>query len=146
MSLTPNPTSAPTGANTTAPQPGPIALACPSCRSSDDLHAVEVVEVLVEARFFLADAEPRSGESSQLLADTQHRQSDGAIVCRNCDQVDLRYGDPVPAITLTDPNNHDQAPSPAQSPVKESGYGDLNSRVRPGTPSNNAKSGHGKSS
>lgn len=51
--------------------------------------------------------------------------------------------DALPAITLTDPNNLDQAPSPAQSPTKESDFGDLNARVRPGTPSNNAKSGHG---
>ncbi|KAK4505176.1 hypothetical protein PRZ48_003139 [Zasmidium cellare] len=52
--------------------------------------------------------------------------------------------DALPAITLTDPNNLDQAPSPAQSPTKESNYGDLNARVRPGTPSGNAKSGHGR--
>lgn len=52
--------------------------------------------------------------------------------------------DALPAITLTDPNNHDKLPSPAQSPTKDSAYGDLNARVRPGTPSGNAKSGHGK--
>lgn len=54
----------------------------------------------------------------------------------------------VPAITLTDPNNHDQAPSPARSPEKSNiNYGALGSKVvepaRPGTPNNNSKNGHG---
>ncbi|KAF2159428.1 hypothetical protein M409DRAFT_70997 [Zasmidium cellare ATCC 36951] len=56
----------------------------------------------------------------------------------------MAAADALPAITLTDPNNLDQAPSPAQSPTKESNYGDLNAWVRPGTPSSNAKSGHGR--
>lgn len=38
-----------------------------------------------------------------MLPDTQHWQPGGAIVCRNCDQVDLRYGDLIPAILLTHP-------------------------------------------
>lgn len=101
MSHTPNTA---TITSTFDPTPtGPIQLACPSCGSPDHLHAVELVEVLVEARFVLGRAEPETGESSQLLADTQHwHPRTGAIVCRNCDQVDLRYGDLIPVITLTD--------------------------------------------
>lgn len=49
----------------------------------------------------------------------------------------------IPNITLTDPQNHDAAPSPAQSPVKSSDSwhsGDLDSRVsgRPVTPGSSA--------
>ena len=80
-----------------------IPLACPHCRSTEHLRTVEVVEVLTEARFSLGTSEPDYSGHSQLLPDTQHWQPDGAIVCRNCDQVDLRYGDLIPTILLTHP-------------------------------------------
>ncbi len=78
-----------------------IQLACPYCRSTEHLRTVDVVEVLAEARFFLGASEPDYSGESQLLPDTQHWQPGGAIVCRNCDLVDLRYDDLVPAISLT---------------------------------------------
>lgn len=88
---------------TTADAAG-IRLAYPHCRSTEHLRAVELVEVLTEARFSLGTSEPDyGGGESQLLPDTQHWQPGGAIVCRNCDQVDLRYGDLIPAILLTHP-------------------------------------------
>lgn len=91
-------------ANTTSAGRSGIQLACPSCRSTEHLRTVDVVEVLAEACFSLGTSEPDYGDGeSQLLPDTQHWQPGGAIVCRNCDQVDLRYGDLIPAILLNHP-------------------------------------------
>lgn len=113
MSYTPS--TAPAASTVDPPRPEPIQLACPSCGSAEHLHAVELVEILVEARFVLGRAEPETGESSQLLADTQHWQPcSDAIVCRNCDQVDLRYDDLFPVITLAEPA---QAHAPAHVPT-----------------------------
>lgn len=91
-------------ANTTTDEnvTAPIELACPGCGSVEHLHAVELVEVLVQATFTVDNSQPHYGEGSELLSDTQHWPTPrGAIVCRNCDLVDLRYGDLVPAISLT---------------------------------------------
>jgi hypothetical protein len=85
--------------------PGAITLACPRCRRPDRLHAVELVEVLSPATFTAGSAEPVHDEYAIdiTLDDTQHWPGDGAIACRHCDQVDLRYTDLVPLIALTDP-------------------------------------------
>jgi len=102
---------------TTAADSAPILLACPHCGSTEHLRTVELVEVLAEARFTIGTAEPDYGSETQLLPDTQHWQPDsGAIVCRNCDQVDLRYGDLVPAIFLADPAPSGAPVVPAQTP------------------------------
>ena len=60
--------------------------------------------MLAEAKCTIGKAEPDKCSETQLLPDTQHWQPDsGAIVCRNCDQIDLRYGDLIPAVLLADP-------------------------------------------
>lgn len=87
----------------TAANAAGIRLACPHCRSTEHLRTVELVEVLTGATFSLGTTEPDYSGESQLLPDTQHWLPSGAIVCRNCDQVDLRYGDLIPAILLTHP-------------------------------------------
>jgi hypothetical protein len=89
----------------------PIQLACPHCRSTEHLRTVELVEVLTEATFSLGTTEPDYNGESQLLPDTQQWQPSGAIVCRNCDQVDLRYGDLIPAILLTGPTASPAGPT-----------------------------------
>lgn len=83
----------------------PTTLACPGCGRADQLCAVEIVEVLTPATFSLGESARAYvlDEASYItLADTQHWPADGAIVCRNCDRVDLRYDDLIPLIELAD--------------------------------------------
>ncbi|WAX58539.1 hypothetical protein M6B22_07180 [Jatrophihabitans cynanchi] len=94
-------------------------LACPGCRHADQLHAVELVEVLTPATFSLDQPKPAyMGDEAAgvTLADTQHWPADGAIVCRHCDRVDLRYSDLVPLIKLVDPAPLSSA-APTQRPT-----------------------------
>jgi hypothetical protein len=84
----------------------PTTLACPGCGRADQLYAVEIVEVLTLSTFGLGKSTRAyvPDEASYItLADTQHWPADGAIVCRNCDRVDLRYDDLIPLIELADP-------------------------------------------
>ena len=84
----------------------PTTLACPGCGRADQLYAVvEIVEVLTLATFSLGQSTRAyvPDEASYItLADTQHWPADGAIVCRNCDRVDLRYDDLIPLIELAE--------------------------------------------
>jgi hypothetical protein len=85
----------------------PTTLACPGCGRADQLYAVvEIVEVLTLATFSLGQSTRAyvPDEASYItLADTQHWPAGGAIACRNCDRVDLRYDDLIPLIELADP-------------------------------------------
>jgi hypothetical protein len=84
----------------------PTTLACPGCGRADLLYAVEIVEVRTLATFNLgksARAYVPDEPSYITLADTQHWPAGGAIACRNCDRVDLRYDDLIPLIELADP-------------------------------------------
>ena len=91
------------GGTPTAPDAAGIQLACPHCRSTEHLRTVEHIEVLTPARFSLEMIEPDYYGEGQLLPDTQHWQPSGAIACRNCNHVDLRYDDLSPAILLSRP-------------------------------------------
>jgi hypothetical protein len=84
----------------------PTTLACPGCGRADQLYAVEIVEVLTLATFSLGQSARAyvPDEASYItLTDTQHWPAGGAIACRNCDRVDLRYDDLIPLIELADP-------------------------------------------
>ena len=83
----------------------PTILACPGCRRAEHLYAVEIVEVLTPAIFSLGQTYPAytADASGVILADTEHWPAGGAIVCRTCDRVDLRYDDLIPLIELADP-------------------------------------------
>lgn len=81
----------------------PTTLACSRCRRTDQLHVVEIVDVLSPATFSLglhAHAYTPSAAARIMLADTQRWPSGGATVCCNCDQVGLRNGDLIPLIKL----------------------------------------------
>lgn len=72
-------------------------LACPHCGCSNALRTVEILEALASVTFALGEsAAPDYTGESELLWDTQHWPENGSIVCRNCDQVDLRYEQLIP--------------------------------------------------
>lgn len=77
---------------------GTVVLACPACRSADHLYTVEVAEVLVKAHIVRGQPQPIYDDEVEpsILAETLEWMADGPMLCRNCDQFDLRRADLIP--------------------------------------------------
>lgn len=82
------------------PRP-PERLACPNCGNTSQLRTVEQLDALAHVTFTVGDTTPRYEGHSDLLWDTQQWPKNGAIVCRNCDQIDLRLDQLIPASAYT---------------------------------------------
>ncbi|HEY3630579.1 MAG TPA: hypothetical protein VGL21_06750 [Jatrophihabitantaceae bacterium] len=101
--------------------PAPARLACPHCGCDSQLRTVELLEALAHVTFTAGSDTPTYLGESDLLWDTQQWPDGGAIVCRNCDQVDLRLNQLVPASTRGEDDNS-PVPAPGRAaPIQPQG-------------------------